>query len=95
MAEKNKKRNWFIVAGITIAILVGLFMLARVTKVLEMYRVRTTSSEPALKKDALIWTSSLQPVSRGRHVTYLTFDSFQQRVTTQVHRCVGMPGDNL
>ncbi len=95
MAQVKKKSNWLVIIGISTGILIVFFVIARVTKVLEMYKIPTSSNLPSIKPGDIIWASNLKSVERGRYITFLTFDSLQQQVATWFHRCVGMPGDKL
>jgi len=74
---------------------VAMFFIARITGVLQFYKVSSNSSLPTQSIGQLILSSNLPSVERNRFIFFEQFDSILQKEATWFHRCVGMPGDTL
>ncbi len=74
---------------------VAMFFIARITGVLQFYKVSSNSSLPTQSIGQLILSSNLRSAERNRFVFFEQYDSILQKEATWFHRCVGMPGDTL
>ncbi len=95
MTNNKRKDKALMISGISLGVLVGLFIIARLTHSLEMYSIPTQANEPAIKKGSHIWASAFIKPSPGCFIIFKRYDSTMQEETPFVYRCVGMPGDVL
>ncbi len=95
MTNNKRKDKALMISGISLGVLVGLFIIARLTHSLEMYSIPTQANEPAIKKGSHIWASAFIKPKRNSFIIFRRYDSATQGEISVVHRCVGMPGDVL
>jgi signal peptidase I len=87
---KKRLQFW----GIVMAILVGLFIIARITFAFQWYSVPSSANEPALKLGDRFFASILKKPKRFDLICYRTnTELFGKSVF--VHRLCGLPGDML
>lgn len=89
---KPKKRLLIIVIIVAI---VGLYMVANVTGILQLYRVSTTSGKPAMEVGDHVWISSLVKPKRYDLIVFNYYDSMTAKKQYWVHRLCGMPDDTV
>lgn len=93
------KNKWLLWAAPLILIGI-LWVIARLTGMLQMYRIPTPSSEPTIKTGSIIFVSNLKPATPGNTVAYKSeyVDSLNPYIKPgdiYLHRMVADEGDVL
>ena len=74
------------------AVLIGLYVTGRVTGMLVMYSIPTSSNEPSINPGDRIFSSNLVTPERLKFICYKYNDQMTGK-GTWLHRLVGLPGD--
>jgi signal peptidase I len=79
---------------LVVSMLVVVFIIARLTGMLQMYTTPTEANEPSIHLSDLIWTSNLKS---PKQFDFIVFDSDQQpfsngKKNAFIYRLIGLPG---
>jgi signal peptidase I len=93
------KNKWLLWAA-PLTLIAVLWVAARITGALHIYKIPTPSSEPTIKTGSIIFTSILKKPEPGNTVTYKseyvdTLNPYRQTGETILHRMVADEGDVL
>jgi signal peptidase I len=75
--------------------IVGLYLVFRLTGILQRFSIPSGSSQPTLQQGSHIWVSNLVSPKRFDHIVYWYNDSITQQKQHYVFRLCGMPGDTI
>ena len=84
-----------ILIAIAAGAVVAMFLLARITGVIQFYTISTSSNMPTLAVGELIFSTNLKHIERNRFIFFQQYDSLMKKKAFWTHRCVGLPGDTL
>lgn len=84
-------------SAVVVGSLLLLFVIARLTGMLQMYTTPTIANEPTIRIDELVWTSNLEQPAQ---FDFIVFDSDQQpfsegKKNAFIYRLIGLPGQQV
>jgi signal peptidase I len=89
---KKKFKKPILIFGIGILILLAT---ARLTNILQFYRVPTPNNEPAIKQGAYIFATNIIAPQKRDFICYNTYDELSQKEEVYVQRLCGTGGDRV
>ena len=87
--RKILKLGAFTLAGLLIV-----FLVCRLTEIFNFFTIATPSNEPTLKKGTIVYSSNLEQPKRFDFILY-KYNSLEFGRTVWVHRLCGLPGDKI
>lgn len=81
--------------GIGFALLFCVWLILRLTNILQFYSVPSSSNAPTIKKGSHIWASRFKTLQRGNFIAFRQYDSLVGGIAIWTKRCVGMQGDTV
>ena len=92
--KKKKLKKYQVAILVSLAILVCIYALGRLTNALQYYSIPSGSNEPTIKVGDHIFSSNLIEPKRFDFICYRMTDSLSGR-QIWVHRLCGLPGDRI
>jgi signal peptidase I len=91
----KRRKRIAIPLAISLAAVVGLFAMARITGMLQWYTASTAANEPAIKMNSRVFATNLRTPKR---YDFIAFKTDQQVMVSKgailcIYRLVGLPGD--
>lgn len=84
-----------LIAAIFAGIILALYIIARVTGALQVFKIPAPVNEPAIKAGKRVLSSNLVSFKRFDFICFYYTDPMVGKEQTYMYRLVGMPGDSL